>query len=137
MPENFCVLFLDPLVNRRQCESGDKLQKLSRNARLREVSCKLLWSVNDQRWELKRQLRKQQELKSFFQISSSLCLWPPLEPGSRSGQWVRTRVTLRRPLCPSVDLLCEPLPCASNHIPNNQTPGSHSRLFDTTNIILL
>ena len=94
---------------------------------LREVSCKLLSSVNDQRLKLKRQHWESRRIEkagaAFFEIS----LWPPLEPGSWVGQWVRTRVTLwptlAVPLSHCVPLLWTPHPAPQNHIPNNQTPG--------------
>ena len=77
----------------------------------------------------------------FFEISSSLCLWPPLEPGSRPDNglgavwhsaplWRRLCV----PLCPSVHL-SSVNPCPASQTTFLTTKHLAPALkFDTTNI---
>ena len=112
--------------------AGEQITMLTRKS---VVNCCQAWIIKG--WDWKGNWESSRNWKGgsgFFEISSSLCLWPPLEPGSRPDNglgavwhsaplWRRLCV----PLCPP--LFCEPLPCFSNHIPNNQTSGPNPQIW--------
>ena len=70
------------------------------------VNCCQAWIIKGWNWKGNWESRELKRQAGFFEISSSLCLWPPLEPGSQVRQWV---TLCARPASATVHLFQPPL----------------------------